>query len=211
MSYSKYPLFSVASRPFAYREVEYNFEGGNFFVAAHARPDYFYEPRQTMAFLKKRRVTTIYGLDVDATLIETAQSLGMTYINANIPDFTAPPVSLFDTVYQTIIEQGQDNKVAIHCRGGMGRTGTILVALKLKELSAQEPFYNSDLRRSFIIDRTEVTENVYKALSMVRAIKGNSHVVEATCQIEALCSYEEMLHEEHLKLTRPDTSSSLST
>lgn len=199
MSYSKHSFFSDESRPVAYREVEYNFGEGTVFVAAHARPDLGSDPEQTMVFLKKQNVTTIYGLDVNGKFIEIAQSLGMVYVDANIPDYTAPPVSLFEEVYQRIKAQGQDNKVAIHCRGGLGRTGTILVALKLKELSAQESFYNSDLQRSFKIDGTLATENVYKALSMIRATEGNAHVVETACQINALCNYEKLLHEMHLR------------
>ena len=140
--------------PFNYREVLFDFGlKKEVYVAGLASPDYNgQDPEMTMDYLKKQKIDTIFGLEPSRKLRNMASSLSITYVAVKVPDFTAPKIELFDEVYEAIIAQAKDNnKVAIHCKGGWGRTGTVLAALKLKELSMREAFYERDDSMSEII------------------------------------------------------------
>ncbi len=204
-----FPKPSENITPYNYRETPFNFGlRERTWVTALARPDFGeQDPNYALNYLKEHQVGTIFGLDASPELITLAKRLGMDYVDVTIPDFSAPNIELFDQIYNKIIEQAvAGKKVAIHCQGGNGRTGTVLAAMKLKELSANALFYASDNTMNNYIsvtcrerDIVPCTANVRAAVLAIRRTEGNEAAVEVEIQIDSLCRYETFLRKNHLE------------
>lgn len=188
--------------PQKYRETSYDFGlGKDVYVAGLARLDYGGQNiEETLMYLKKRDINTIFGLDASSKFIIIAHKLGLNYVDVTIKDFSAPDISLYDFIYKQIIEEeANGKKVAIHCFGGIGRTGTILAALKLKEFAQLECFYEEEPLKNTIIDLPysqgpiSCTLNVRNAIIAVREVPGSEKAVEAEVQVQSLCQYEQQL------------------
>jgi hypothetical protein len=195
-------MLSKFELPRHYRETSYRFNNQVLVVAGLARPDFDDEPEKVLEFLKLQGVSSIFGLDVTRHLINLGKSMDLIYFNISIPDFTAPDIRIYDLIYETVLEEGmKGNKVAVHCRGGIGRTGVVLAALKLKELSQDEAFYDSSEWKQKAVflpysrSPISVTSNVAKAVELVRAVPGSEGAIEAEVQVESLMLYEKHLRE----------------
>jgi len=191
---------SKAYIPFNYRETPYRFGDHILMVAGLARPDCQSEPDSTFHYLKNQGISCIFGLDVCSSLISHGLSFGLSYYDVSIPDFTAPDISLYDLIYKKVLEEGaRGNKVAVHCRAGIGRTGVVLAALKLKELAMDNSFYESlDLKQESVflchsLHSILVTPNVAKAIALVRIVPGSENAIETLVQVESLMLYEKYL------------------
>lgn len=188
--------------PFEYRETRFTLpDGRSVRVAGLARPDASgQKPKDVFQYLKDHDVQVIFGLDVSPDFPAIASSLGLTYINAEIEDFTAPPLDLYDNVYDEVIIQADFGKIiAIHCFGGHGRTGSVLAALKLREMSMSEFFYDmaKQTNRVYCYPSRNCTLNVSAAIENLRREPGNESIVESEIQVESLCQYEQILLERH--------------
>lgn len=198
--------------PQNYRETSFYFEDKKkpIFVVALAKPDVelrgpdsekTQNPTLVMEYLKKQNVSVLFGLEGSPKLANLAANCDMHYVDITIKDFTAPEVEVFDLVYRKVQEEaGHDKKIGIHCKGGNGRTGTILVALMLKELSFDKSFNDVSDKRNHSVNTldgpVECTENVSKAINALRATPGNKHAVEVSEQVEVLMKYEQQLRQE---------------
>jgi hypothetical protein len=188
------------SIPYHYRVTPYQFGEHRLKVIGLARPDYQQDPEKVIRYLKVQGVSSIFGLDLSSSLISLAQRYELKYFNVSIPDFSAPDISVYDLIYETVLaEHLKGHQVAVHCRAGIGRTGVVLAALKLKELAQDSSFYESSQERqslvkiSFSPHPLPVTSNVFKAIELIRAVPGNEDVIEVADQIESLHIYENHL------------------
>jgi len=172
-------------KPEKYRETPIKLpDDSTVMVAALAKPNYCGQnPLETFAYLAQQNVSIIYGLEAHPSFIDMALQYGLNYIDCSIPDFTAPSIELYDEVYDVMLNQASlGKKIAIHCHGGMGRTGTVLTALKLKEMAMSESFY----------EQTKF-QNLQKALNALRKLPGNAYIVEVQEQEQGLCDYIDQL------------------
>ena len=90
-----------------------------------------------------------------------------------IEDFSAPHVNDLDILcsfLHTLLQKG--DKIFIHCRGGMGRTGTVLAALYMKINKVNAPV----------------------AINYIRSIY-SEYAIESHKQINVLSKYDKLLVE----------------
>ena len=196
-------------KPFNYRETPFDFGlKRKVMVAGLASPrSYGQDPIMAMKYLKKHKITTIFALHALRELKTIADSLGMNYVDVSIPDFEAPAIELFDDICNEVIAQAKNKKkIAIHCMGGIGRTGTVLAAIKLKELSNSESFFDHNCEIDSFIESPyssrpfKCTANVRHAIQAIRKIPGSEDAVESEVQVHSLCYYERLLRSQHAQI-----------
>lgn len=185
--------------PIHYRETLIKIDQNkSVFVAALAKPNYLKQnPKNVFIFLQQHSIHTVFGLEVLKKFSLFAQDYGLIYRAIPIPDFTAPSFSIFDEVYKTMCaDYTLDKKIAIHCRAGLGRTGTVLAALKLRELILLLPKKDTLKTTSVQIRKgssVRCSERVKEAIDLIRIVDGSQHAVETASQVERLCAYEQFL------------------
>lgn len=186
--------------PAEYREIPLTLPDNTItYVVGLASPKtYPQTPEEVFQFLKYKNVQIVYGLEASSEFVNIARRIDIEYIDETIPDFTAPSLELFDAVYDAVLSQAKSSKkIAIHCRGGIGRTGTLLAALKLKEMSMSESFYNTNNQKVVCMPSSSCSLNVSCVVDALRRTKGNEYVIETKEQIDQLCLYEKNLIERH--------------
>lgn len=115
------------------------------FAPGKQAPSWFGEPWQRNLDLDLQRLVEVYHTDCLVSLLEEqeysdlkipdlrkkAAALGMRVLHLPIPDGSTPP----DAVeFQAVIQEAiallhADKTVVVHCRGGLGRAGTITAAI----------------------------------------------------------------------------------
>lgn len=166
-------------------------------MAALARPALNDSPTDVMQYLISQDVVLVFALDTSKKLVELAKKHELNYIDASIPDFTAPDLMFYERAFESLIEvTPHQKKIAVHCRAGNGRTGTVLAALKLKELSMHENFYSGSPNKkasiSLLFEPKPIacTQSVFDAIWEIRNVPGSEYAVEDKLQVESLCQYE---------------------
>lgn len=173
--------------PTHYREIQIELPNQtSSMVAALAKPNYCrQDPRPVFDYLKAQNIGVVFGLEGEPEFLAMASEVGIKYIDVSIPDFTAPNLTLYDEVYEELIKQNRlGKKIAIHCHGGMGRTGTVLAALKLREMALSDIFY-----------QMPPEANAHMAIQLLRKLPGNRHIIETKEQETSLCDYSSLLHQ----------------
>ncbi len=138
-----------------------------------------------------------------------------------IEDFEAPTLEQYQDAYQIVSSSAKNGQnVAVHCRGGYGRTGSILACILLYNLLEKQfkndpksfDKYNIDERYTIdvaIPSRSNVpcTQAVYKCIMQLRDSKGDASKNHAICpqyvetaeQVTSLVDLEKMIVSEYIK------------
>jgi len=124
----------------------------------------------------------------------------------DVKDFTAPTLEQLSEINEIATEAAKKNQsVVIHCRGGAGRTGTILSAFVLRSLIEQGA--RVDLRKEsslyLLIGRSiKTTKLVQQAVDTVRSYDTGAMSVEVPQQVEALEKFASKLSKVASRLSR---------
>ena len=191
----------VALVPYVYRETPILLPSGrSVMVAGLAKLDASLSVEETCKYLKDRGIQVIFGMHVLRAYREASQSHSISYVALDVPDFTAPGVQIYDQIFEALMSQARaGKKIAIHCHGGLGRTGTVLAALKLREMSMKESFYEQGDELDCVVEpRSLCTKNVREAIEFIRSIPGSKYAIEDESQVESLIEYESVLNLRHL-------------
>ena len=213
--------------PTNYREVDFEISGKAIKIAGMARPGFpCTNASKDIKFLADNHYTTIISLDPnpnDKKLAENSHP-PIEYIEQNVEDFTPPSIELLEVIYARINAgvSTAGEKVCIHCGEGFGRTGTVLAALKLRELMMAIPaneLVNEEATTTVDLGTNAdkpglfpCTPMVKRAIEAVRSYQGSGESVEKEGQVTRLNEYQsylvEKLKKDYLSQT-PDVFASV--
>ncbi|HRA46562.1 MAG TPA: dual specificity protein phosphatase family protein [Thermomicrobiales bacterium] len=90
----------------------------------------FPETDADIAQLGALGVTAVVNLDEAPSLLDVSPTPGLTTLHLPVPDFTPPPpAALAQIVAFVQSHNALGEAVAVHCRGGLGRTGTAMACI----------------------------------------------------------------------------------
>lgn len=109
-------------------------------LAGLAHPDSFGDTMGALQDLCSRGIRAVVSLDENGISPNVAKECGMEYLHIPVPDFHAPKTVQADEFVDFVARQREkDLPVAVHCRGGYGRTGTMLACYLISQgMSADE-------------------------------------------------------------------------
>jgi predicted protein tyrosine phosphatase len=184
----------MKTEPENFRSIEFNINGNNIHVAGMAHPGYSGTTSDIIEYLHNHRYKYLISTEVRQTsTIRHACAIRTTpsHITLEVDDFTAPSPQQLDFFIQLLNQLEDREKIAIHCMGGNGRTGTFMAATALFELYFNEPvLFESATKKEYIVDtygkKTLTSLPVKHAIEKVRSIENGERSVECPVQVEAL-------------------------
>lgn len=154
--------------------------GENLFAGSH--PASFGESGQeNLQQLAKQGIDIIYSFEKNYSqnitsfwqrLANKKHKLKVGMTKMTVPDFDGPDINQLTTFVETVSKELEHQKVFIHCRGGLGRTGTFLAALYM---------YKTDC-------------DVEEAINKVREIY-QPYAIESKEQVESLHLFRASLND----------------
>ncbi len=180
-----------------YREITFNIGRKKIVIAGMAHPYYYNDSlSETLDQLQKNNVQEICSLEKSGheKINQASKAFGISTFCIDITDFTAPSPSQLDWFLNHLIELPNNSKIAIHCMGGNGRTGTMIAAAVLLETLMANQDNPQAVPPSPIRDHSiqvpgqnvKCTKLVYDAVNRLRGIQNGEHSVEASVQVDAL-------------------------
>ncbi|MDX2346212.1 MAG: hypothetical protein QNK11_05010 [Legionella sp.] len=192
--------------PENYREIDFKIADKNTKIAGMARPDFGdANAAEGIQFLSDNKYTTIISLQPSDEIKALAENCDtpIEYIEQKVKDFMSPSIDQFEAIYHRIKSgvSTPGEKVVIYCGEGFGRTGTVLAALKLKELmiaaSLKKPLINEDKTSDIKLGHHaenpglfDCTPMVKQAIEDVRGYQGSGKSVEIEAQVNQLHQYQ---------------------
>ncbi|MDX2346093.1 MAG: hypothetical protein QNK11_04400, partial [Legionella sp.] len=197
--------------PKNYREIDFEIDGEHVKVAGMARAAFEnQDPEEVFQFLSDNHYTTMISLqpnEMDEALAKNRKS-PIEYIKQEVDDFKSPGIIKFEAIYERI-RTGLSNpkeKIVICCGEGFGRTGTVLAALKLKELMLAQAIpveqqvidknKTSDIKLGKHAQNPGLfncTPMVQEAIKAIRDYPDSSNSVETEAQVNQLKKYQDYI------------------
>lgn len=103
-------------------------------LAGLAHPDTFGDVMGAFAELRSHGIGALVSLDENGVSPSVAREYDMKYLHIPIPDFQAPKPDQAES-FVNFVRECRDNElqVAVHCRGGYGRTGTMIACYLISQ------------------------------------------------------------------------------
>lgn len=103
-------------------------------LAGLAHPDSFGDVSSALDELHGKGIGALVSLDEDGIEPSYADAAGMRYLHISIPDFQPPQATQADDFVNFVSSCKTDGvPVAVHCRGGYGRTGTLIACYLISQ------------------------------------------------------------------------------
>lgn len=118
-------------------------------VAGLAHPDTLGDVPSALEELQRHGIHTLISLDEYGISPALAQEHGIHYLHQPIPDFHPPTPAAADNVVKFMQERRDaGDRIALHCRGGYGRTGTLIACYLISRgMSAEDAIERVRRRR----------------------------------------------------------------
>ena len=147
------------------------FEDGRLAACRYPRSDAMLQE------LASHRVRLVVNLHEQGHAAGRLRALGMEELHLPVADFTAPTLAQLETGVRAVVaalERGE--VVAVHCGGGLGRTGTLVACFLVDRhaLSAEDAIAEVRRRRPGAVETPQQVEVVWAfAQRDARARKGD--------------------------------------
>lgn len=141
------------------------------------------------AVFKALGITHVLTLEAlyQRTFVKQLEESGIPQKVVDVQDFEAPSPEQFSEILDFFAERSSEDRIAIHCRGGNGRTGTVLAFMQM--LFHTLPLEGNKKMSSFVTSFDGdvcVHPRVAEAIHEIRAQDGWGVSVETAEQIHAL-------------------------
>ena len=127
---------------------------------------------EDLAYLESQGIDLLVSLTADVPGAEQLQAYGIESLHIPIPDYHAPTMEQLDLFVSEVKARATaDERVGVHCKAGLGRTGTFLAAY-------------------FVSEGMEATD----AIAKIREIRPGS--VETEAQEAAIAEFYSFINED---------------